>query len=261
MHNCPPLHAALHQEDCFGHDSLEEFGNWWDAQGRLHFDTADEAEYPLGLCNAYAAALAHALKELDQRTLPTPPSARGAWVHAELGASTQRLADMAAAGDAGEVVCRLLKTMVPGQEVEHLKLLLRFVDHRGAQVRMHLLGDAASTQLIPYPCFGWQWESVQAYAWKHEQHINILEFIALFNYLRSLSNKRHLQHLRLFHVLDTKVVCGVLGKGRSSSRRLNRCCRRLLPLILGMDWYLMPLWTISRWQFSDSASRAWHHEG
>ena len=164
------------------------------------------------------------------------------------------------AGSAGAVVCKLLHTMRPGKEVEHLRHLLRFVDHRGAQVRVHLLGDACSSQAFPYPAFAWRWVSVQSYAWKHDQHINILEFIALFNYLRSLSNKRHLQHLRLFHVLDTKVVCGVLGKGRSSSTRLNRCCRRMLPLLLGMDWYVMPLWTVSRWQYSDDASRVWQND-
>ena len=77
----------------------------------------------------------------------------------------------------------------------------------------------------------------------------------MMNYFRSLSNKVHLQHMRLFHVLDSRVVCGVMAKGRSSSRRLNRCCRRLLPLVLGVNWYLHSLWTISDWQFSDAASR------
>ena len=99
-----------------------------------------------------------------------------------------------------------------------------------------------------------------SYKFTHEQHINILEFVSFFNYLRSLSNKRHLQHMKLFHVLDSAVVCGVIGKGRSPSRRLNRCCRRLLPLVLGMDWYLLTLWTISAWQYSDAASRLWSHD-
>jgi hypothetical protein len=118
-----------------------------------------------------------------------------------------------------------------------------------------LLDDSGTQQLLPYPGFAWNWATVQSYSWSHDQHINVLEFVAMFNYLRSLSNKRNLQHLRLFHVLDSKVVCGVLSKGRSSSRRLNRCCRRLLPFILGMDWYLVLLWTISRWQAADQASR------
>ena len=36
----------------------------------------------------------------------------------------------------------------------------------------------------PYPSFPWKWKSVQSYAWVHEQHINILEFMAFYNYLR-----------------------------------------------------------------------------
>ena len=142
-----------------------------------------------------------------------------------------------------------------GEEVDHLRQLLRFADHRGGEVRLSLLDEAGDQQLLPYPAFAWKWCAVQSYKWYHEQHINVLEFVALFNYLRSLSNKRHLQHLRLFHVMDSKVVCGVCSKGRSSSRRLNRCCRRLLPFVLGMDWYLVLLWTISRWQPADQASR------
>ena len=127
----------------------------------------------------------------------------------------------------------------------------QLTSHRGTDIRVSLAAGDDGDLAYPYPSFAWKWASVQSYAWEHEQHINILEFVAFLNYLRSLSNKKHLQHLRLFHVLDSKVECGVLSKGRM----MNRCCRRLLPVLLGMDWYLHSLWTVSDWQFSDAASR------
>ncbi|CAE7937948.1 unnamed protein product [Symbiodinium necroappetens] len=49
---------------------------------------------------------------------------------------------------------------------------------------------------------------------------------------------------RFFCVIDSLVSFYVLGKGRSSSKRLNRVSR-LIP---------MCLWTISKWNFSDGAS-------
>ena len=154
----------------------------------------------------------------------------------------------------------MLDRMQPGAETEHLKLLVRFADHRGSEVRVGLATGSHDGHLFPYPAFAWQWSTVSTYSWHHEQHINVLEFIAFLNYARTLSRKTHLQHMRLFHVFDSKVVCGVLGKGRSPSKRLNRCCRRLLPILLGSNWYLMTLWTISRWQYSDRASRIWRRD-
>ena len=145
--------------------------------------------------------------------------------------------------------------MEPGREEEHLALLLRAANYKGSEIRVSLLGDDDGKLAFPYTAFAWKWRSVQSYKWDHTQHINVLEFLAMFNYLRSMSNKVHLQHLRLFHILDSQVVCSVVGKGRSSSRRLNRCCRRLLPLQLGMDWYIFSLWSISDWQYSDAGSR------
>ena len=151
----------------------------------------------------------------------------------------------------------MLKRMEPGGEAQHLVELLSCASHRGSEIRVGLWATSEVTGLHPYPAFAWKWSAVQSYTWNHDQHINVLEFTSLFNYVKSLSNKGHLQHMRRFHVLDSKVICGVLGKGRSSSRRLNRTYRRLLPLLLGMDWYIFSLWTISDWQFADAASRLW----
>jgi len=262
LHNCPALHVALHQEEpCPGHEWLLPFSVEKGPGEGLVFDTKEEAEYPVGLCEAYAAAMAHALDVLESRSLPAEISLRPTWVCQELSSATKRLALQGTSAAVADALCRMLAGMEPGREVQHLQNLLRFTNHRGSEVRLGLWAGIDDGMPFPYPAFAWRWKSVLSYRWVHDQHINILEFMAFFNYLRTLSNKRHLQHLRLFHVFDSKVVCGVLGKGRSPSRRINRCSRRLLPLVLGMDVYVMTLWTISAWQYSDAASRIWKNEG
>ena len=129
--------------------------------------------------------------------------------------------------------------------------LLRYVNHRGSEVRVNLFTGSNSADLHPYPAFIWQWKTT----WNQEQHIDILEFTSFLNYLRALVLKQDTRSLRLFHIFDSKVCCGVLGKGRSASKRLNRVARRLTPILLGMDWYVMCVWTLSRWQYADKASR------
>ena len=240
VHNCPVLHKALHSDSC---------------RSMHHAGGENPASWP----KQYASAMSSALKNLNEQALPICPSLRPSWVREELRKATKRLADTVVSHEASDALCKMLRTMAPGSEARHLHELIRFADHRGSEIRVALWSGAAD-QLFPYPAFAWKWKTVQSYAWHHDQHINILEFTAFFNYLRSLANKKHLQHMRLFHVFDSKVVCGVLGKGRSPSRRMNRCCRRLLPLLLGMDWYVMTLWTISGWEYADRASRIWHHD-
>ena len=232
VHNCAPLHAALN--------------NLMIAQVTC---TVKQ------LTQVYAHALSFALKEMNTRVLPAAPSLRPAWVRSELAKSTKRLAAAHTAARVTECLVKLLGTMEPGREVEHVEELLRCSNYKGAEIRVSLLMGEDGNLCFPYPAFAWRWRSVQSYKWDHIQHINVLEFLAMLNYLRSMSNKVHLQHKRFFHILDSQVVCSILAKGRSSSRRLNRCCRRMLPLLLGMDMYLYSLWTVSDWQYSDAGSR------
>jgi len=232
VHNCRPFHAAL--------DNL--------------MNAQDVCTIPQ-LTQVYARALSFALREMNTRVLPSAPSLRPAWVRSELLMSTKRLAAAHTASAVTDYLIKVLGTMEPGREEEHIAHLLRCSNYKGAEIRVSLLMGEDGNLGFPYPAFAWKWRSVQSYKWDHVQHINVLEFLAMFNYLRSMSNKVHLQHLRLFHILDSQVVCSVLAKGRSSSRRLNRCCRRLLPLLLGMDWYVFSIWTVSDWQYSDAGSR------
>ena len=146
--------------------------------------------------------------------------------------------------------------MCPGQEQTHLWLLLRYGDFRGSDVILSSQEVLAEDrQLTPYPAFAWKWESVQSYAWSQPQHINVLEFTALLNYIRSIVKSKRIHSSRLFHILDSRVSSCILAKGRSSSRLLNRLCRRLTGFTLAADIYVLPLWTISKWNYSDAASR------
>ena len=57
LHNCPHLHKSLHQLACLGHDFLKTHEVHELFDGSLRFDTELEAEYPWGLCQAYAKAI------------------------------------------------------------------------------------------------------------------------------------------------------------------------------------------------------------
>ena len=142
----------------------------------------------------------------------------------------------------------------------HLKQLLALSDFKGGDVRLDTSdGAPLSHQGIPYPAFIWQWEALQCYAWKQHQHIHILEFVALFNYIRSLCPLVLSYGKMQIHILDSLVVTCVVARGRSSSRRLNRVARRFSAFLLALDCYVHPAWTISRWMGCDQASRV--HEG
>ena len=100
-----------------------------------------------------------------------------------------------------------------------------------------------------------RWRTVFSYKFKWGSHINILELSAFLSHLRHRARTVKSRNERFYHILDSKVACGVITKGRSSSRRLNRVCRRIAALVLAVDTYPLILWTISGWNFSDGASR------
>ncbi len=150
----------------------------------------------------------------------------------------------------------LVSTKRPGGEVEHLRDLLDIVDFRGSDVRLDIgVVLEGSRQPIPYPAICWDWTCLQAYSWKQSGHINVLELIAFFNYFLSLASFSDRHGHRLLHVLDSRVCSCVLSKGRSSSKLLNRVLRRILGVSLAADFYVLPLWTISAWNFADAGSR------
>ena len=98
---------------------------------------------------------------------------------------------------------------------------------------------------------------VESYKWDSVQHINVLELIAFFNFLRFAARDLGWVETMFFHVVDSRVTSCVLAKGRSSSKNLNRLLRRICALLVACDLYLYPLWTISQWNFVDLLSRVW----
>ena len=102
-------------------------------------------------------------------------------------------------------------------------------------------------------------QQVQSYPWDVTNHINVLELSAVFNFLRYATRDLGWCQLRLFHIVDSRVVSCVLAKGRSSSKLLNRILRRICSILVATDLYILPLWTISQWNFGDLPSRVFDH--
>ena len=146
--------------------------------------------------------------------------------------------------------------MVVGKELEHLRAMVRMADYRGTDVRLMTGEPLRESRLqAPYPAFRWKWKTQLSWAWRMEQHINILEMQAFLTHLRHRARVTGTFGQRFLHILDSRVSCGVIAKGRSSSRRLNRVARRIAALALAYDNSPLTLWTISKWNFSDFASR------
>lgn len=61
--------------------------------------------------------------------------------------------------------------------------------------------------------------------------------------------------LRMIHIVDSMVVAAVITKGRSSSKILIRTLRRMCAVVIVADLYILPLWTLSGWNFADTGSR------
>ena len=135
--------------------------------------------------------------------------------------------------------------------------ILEYVDFKGSDVRLKngTVLDGPR-QAVPYPAFIWDWKCVQSYSWAQSQHINVLELLVFLNYVKlHVLNPSH-HSARFLHVLDRRVCSCVRSKGRSSSCILNRIRRRIVALLFASDLYVLPLWTISVWNFSDHGSRA-----
>ena len=74
-------------------------------------------------------------------------------------------------------------------------------------------------------------------------------------YLRGVIQRYDFASLRFVHVVDSMVTAAVLAQGRSTSKVLNRTLRRIAALLLAGDLYVVPVWTVSGWIFSEYGSR------
>jgi hypothetical protein len=179
LHNCRELHEWLHCPVCKGHTDKLDYKVTRNDDGTLEFDTAREAEYPFGFCQAYAEVVLHALSTWNKAELPAELSVRSMWVHKSLDNSTKRLRRDEVQLQVAPQVLRMLQDMKQGCEAVHLCALLSMADYRGSDVRLCSaeLVDGCR-QEVPYPSPAWKWETVQAYKWEVNHHINVLELTA-----------------------------------------------------------------------------------
>ncbi|CAE6969390.1 unnamed protein product [Symbiodinium sp. CCMP2592] len=184
-------------------------------------DPENNDPYPWDFCLVFMQGVYDELRDLILGTL----------MEHQLRGSTKGLQDSAAEAWAADQTVQFLETMDTHQESEHLKWLLRHAHHTGCDVRLTNRGH------------------------NDEQHINILELTAFLTELRRRARDPAEHGRRYFNVVDPLVCFYVLGKGRSSSKRLNRVCRRIASVALASGMIPMTMRTISKWNFSDGASR------
>ena len=83
----------------------------------------------------------------------------------------------------------------------------------------------------------------------------MLEITAVLTEFRRRLRDPENIHKRILNVVDSLVTYYALTKGRSGSKRLNRSLRRIMALNLASKSVLVSLWTLSKWNYADVASR------
>ena len=233
--------------------------------GHWRFRTEAQLELPDGFVNVLADGLLEHMLMHGEHDPGEPFEGNKAWIDGELEKAGKRFSLEARRKRAVDKISQLEEEMQPGLEAMHLARMVRRAHYRGTDVRLMArepdeVGEdslvADPLKEVPYPAYRWLWREQLSFAWKHEQHINILEVAAAFAHLRRKSRGPEGHALRQLIVLDSKVAANVMAKGRSSPRRLNRMCRRIMALVLAADLYPLVLWTISRWNYADRPSRA-----
>ena len=253
--NIPGVHRNICR-DCPGHQNLKPYRVTRDEEGNLSYDTAAEEQYPWALCRAYAKGLKEQLLE-DGHFGRIYHKHRVKWYSEELKQSTDRLAEPQVNRAAAEELARWEVTLKRGEEEIHLRQLLTMASYRGTDIRAYVTvdDDESPRHEIPYPALCWRWKTLMAFAWDREAHINELELATVVALVKHCGRSSAHFRKRWMLIVDSMVTRGALAKGRSPSRRLNRLLRRSAASLLATDSYVYPLWTISRWNFSDGASR------
>jgi hypothetical protein len=101
-----------------------------------------------------------------------------------------------------------------------------------------------------------EWRTVVSYRFRYEEtRIVLLEARALLTGLKWLaSDPRHFGR-RIIIFLDSQSLLGAMVKGRSSSSRLNRLCRRMAAIFLATQMKPSFLWVASSLNPADAPSR------
>ncbi|CAE7375548.1 unnamed protein product [Symbiodinium sp. CCMP2592] len=248
VHNSASLHAVLHKPQCDGHQEA--------VVPSSHVDPENNDEYPWLFCLVFMEGVHDELSQLYTVPFGNKAETLESLMHHQLKGATRGLQDATAVDWAVTQCVKFLDSMDTGQEAQHFAWLLRHTYHTGCDVRLTDRGnDVVGSRPGPYPAFRWLWRDVLSYKWKQPQHINVLELTAFLAELRRRSRDQAQHGRRFFCIVDSLVTFYVLGKGRSSSKRLNRICRRVTAISLATGLIPISLWTISKWNFSDGASR------
>ena len=101
-----------------------------------------------------------------------------------------------------------------------------------------------------------EWRTVVAYRFRFEEKsIVLLEAQALLTGLRWLTSNPAYFGRRIIFFLDSQSLLGAVVKGRSSSRRLNRLCRKMAAFFLVSQIKPSYIWIPSEFNPADEPSR------
>lgn len=243
------LFDALNRPECPHDYDDQDYQPYWDGN-RLRFPTEEEAEYPWKLCQVMAGALRLSYEERNLWDLGKVDERR-LTIRRDLE-KYNRVKDPSICQQMVEKILEIERLMEPGRESEHIQWLFRQGHYRGTDIRL-TVGEPP--QMVPYPAPKWMWKECLSYRWKKDGHINELEAHALIAHLKRVVRSDVGISARLICIVDSQVIFYAVSKGRSPSTRLNRILRKLMALQLASDTYVLPLWTISAWNWADIPSR------
>lgn len=143
------------------------------------------------------------------------------------------------------------------RSVQMVAAFIKRQEYRGSDVRLDV-GTLYRPEAFPRATVNphkWQWHVAHAYPFHSGEHINILELRALSHTMEWRLRRSTFGDCRCLHLCDSQVVLGVVVKGRSSSRQLNRLLRRLAALLVAGGVALVLAWVESHLNPADEPSR------
>lgn len=99
-----------------------------------------------------------------------------------------------------------------------------------------------------------------SHRWLYDDHINVLEAEAALLAFRHMYSTTLLRGQRVLSLIDNTSALGAVAKGRSSSYRLNKVCRKIAGVLLNA--HLTPLchWVPSSLNLADTPSRRFEND-
>ena len=143
--------------------------------------------------------------------------------------------------------------------VPDVKSFIGLGDFRGTRIRL----DSLVTEYLPqhvsvsegFPTGQYQWKVISQFKWNFPGHMVLFEAESFLLSLRNYCSKIKNCQTRFIQVFDAQSALGALAKGRSSSIRLNRVCRKCCALEVFADVSVVFAWCCSDKMPMDKASR------